>query len=136
MYLFNPENNTFNPYSLREQYEKYDNWPSSGVDVTEAVFTKYTQTPPEGKCLGHGEDGGPCWVDAPPLSHEQVVAQAEQQKSMLLAEVSAVIAPLADAQTGGYIDDDDVPRLTAWQKYRYALTKVDPAKPVWPEKPE
>ncbi|PCQ43990.1 tail fiber assembly protein [Citrobacter freundii] len=136
MYLFNPENNTFNPYSLREQYEQYGNWPSSGVDVTEDIFTKYTQTPPEGKCLGHDEDGGPCWVDVPPLSYEQVVSQAEQQKSMLLAEASAFIAPLADALAGGYIDDDDAPRLTAWQKYRYALTKVDPAKPIWPEKPE
>ncbi|MFT2716469.1 tail fiber assembly protein, partial [Enterobacter sp. 01-M-05-SI-ECC] len=29
----------------------------------------------------------------------------------------------------------DKPKLAAWQKYRYALTKVDPAKPVWPEMP-
>ncbi|WP_422613948.1 hypothetical protein [Citrobacter portucalensis] len=25
--------------------------------------------------------------------------------------------------------------MTAWQKYRYALTKVDLANPVWPEMP-
>ncbi|MGS3391041.1 tail fiber assembly protein [Citrobacter portucalensis] len=34
------------------------------------------------------------------------------------------------------MDDTDRPRLTAWQKYRYELTKIDPAKPEWPEKPE
>ncbi|MFK8926525.1 tail fiber assembly protein [Enterobacter sp. 04-C-01-SI_S15] len=33
------------------------------------------------------------------------------------------------------MDDADKPKLAAWQKYRYALTKVDPAKPVWPEMP-
>jgi hypothetical protein len=34
------------------------------------------------------------------------VAKAEQQKTALLAEASAIIAPLVDAQAGGYIDDE------------------------------
>ncbi|MDU1700615.1 MAG: tail fiber assembly protein, partial [Citrobacter freundii] len=42
---------------------------------------------------------------------------------------------LKDASDGGYIDDADRPILIAWQKYRYDLTKVDLAKPVWPTKP-
>ncbi|WP_368318742.1 tail fiber assembly protein [Escherichia coli] len=33
------------------------------------------------------------------------------------------------------MDDADKPKLVAWQKYRYDLTKVDPAKPIWPAKP-
>ncbi|WP_421746782.1 tail fiber assembly protein, partial [Citrobacter portucalensis] len=33
-------------------------------------------------------------------------------------------------------DDADKPKLVAWQKYRYELTKVDPGNPAWPTKPE
>ncbi|WHM95548.1 tail fiber assembly protein [Citrobacter freundii] len=67
------------------------------------------------------------------------VAEAEQQKNALLAEAMAIIAPLADAQAGGYIDDADVPRLAEWQRYRYKLTKVDTSTaPAFtlPPKPE
>lgn len=58
------------------------------------------------------------------------------RKSALISEATQIIAPLLDAKEGGYIDDADIPVLAAWQKYRYALTKVDPTKPVWPPKPE
>jgi hypothetical protein len=62
--------------------------------------------------------------------------EANRKKLTLLkADASQIIAPLLDAKDGNYIDDADIPVLIAWQKYRYALTKVDPAKPVWPEKP-
>ncbi|MCI1670723.1 MAG: tail fiber assembly protein [Citrobacter freundii] len=73
---------------------------------------------------------------APPVPPEQAVEQANNQKSALLAAASAVIAPLKDALDGGYIDEEDQPLLLAWQKYRYELTRVDPANPVWPAKPE
>ncbi|CNI78844.1 tail assembly chaperone gp38 [Yersinia pekkanenii] len=46
---------------------------------------------------------------------------------------------MRDAKDGGYIDDEDIPRLTAWQKYRYTLTKVDiSAAPdiEWPVAPQ
>ena len=72
-----------------------------------------------------GEDGNPAWSDIPPPSREEQIAVAEHQKAALLAEASAIIAPMADAQAGGYIDDADVPRLAEWQRYRYRLTKVD-----------
>lgn len=62
--------------------------------------------------------------------------EANRQKvTLLIAEASQIIAPLKDANEGGYIDDADKPKLTAWQKYRYDLTKVDPNKPTWPVKP-
>ncbi|EKN4209773.1 tail fiber assembly protein [Yersinia ruckeri] len=75
----------------------------------------------------------------PPPTHDDLVAEAERKKAALLAEASSVIAPLADALAGGYIDAVDEPRLVAWQKYRYALTKVDISTAPdieWPLKPE
>ncbi|MCX8305935.1 tail fiber assembly protein [Enterobacter pseudoroggenkampii] len=65
------------------------------------------------------------WITDVKAKHSADVEKAEQQKTALLAEASAIIAPLADAQVGGYIDDADIPRLTEWQRYRYKLTKID-----------
>ncbi|EKN4181780.1 tail fiber assembly protein [Yersinia ruckeri] len=74
----------------------------------------------------------------PPPTHDDLVAEAERRKVALLTEASFVIAPLADALVGGYIDAVDEPRLVAWQKHRYMLTKVDTSTTPdidWPEAP-
>ncbi|EKO8777463.1 tail fiber assembly protein [Salmonella enterica] len=68
---------------------------------------------------------GSQWVTDLKAQHAADVMAAEQTKTALLAEATAIIAPLADAQAGGYIDDADMPRLAEWQRYRYKLTKVD-----------
>lgn len=82
---------------------------------------------------------GSQWVTDSKAQHTADVAEAEQQKTALLAEATAIIAPLADAQAGGYIDDADVPLLAEWQRYRYKLTKVDISTApgiIFPPKPE
>ena len=79
------------------------------------------------------------WVTDKDAQHAADVAAAAKQKTTLLAEASAFIAPLADAAAGSYIDDTDKPTLAAWQRYRYELTKIDTsAAPVinWPVRPE
>ena len=75
------------------------------------------------------------WVTDASEQNESLTLSNTQKKAALILEASSYIAPLIDARDGGYIDDADIPMLAAWQKYRYALTKVDPAKPVWPELP-
>ncbi|MFZ4366412.1 tail fiber assembly protein [Citrobacter portucalensis] len=82
---------------------------------------------------------GSQWVTDPTARHAADVMAAEQTKAVLLAEATEIIAPLADAQAGGYIEDADVPRLTEWQRYRYKLTKVDTSiapDVTFPPKPE
>lgn len=76
------------------------------------------------------------WVTDASEQNEAITVSNTQQKVALILEASNYIAPMVDARDGGYIDDADVAVLAAWQKYRYALTKVDPAKPVWPARPE
>ncbi|HHG9999153.1 MULTISPECIES: tail fiber assembly protein [Yersinia] len=71
----------------------------------------------------------------PPPTPAELILIAQQKKAELIAHASEVIDPLRDAKDGGYIDDEDIPRLAAWQKYRYELTKVDPSKHEWPELP-
>lgn len=78
------------------------------------------------------------WETDTKAQHAAEVAEAEWRKNELLAEATAIITPLADAQAGGYIDDADVSRLAEWQRYRYKLTKVDTSTAPeisWPEPP-
>jgi len=138
-YFYSASSNAFYPDILEEDYVKSGTWPNDLVGVDGADYAAYSGAPPAGMMRGANADGTPCWVEIPPPTHEQLVEVAEQQKTALLAEATAVIAPLADAAAGGYIDDADKPKLAAWQRYRYELTKVDTGTaPVisWPVKPE
>lgn len=134
-YIWDAINIRLLAYLLKPEYVNKGMWPSDGVDVSYDVSEEYTGQPPTGKTLGVGDDGMPAWVDIPPPTQDELTAQAKAEKEGRIKEASNIIAPLKDALEGGYIDDDDKLKLTAWQKYRYELTKVDAVKPVWPEKP-
>ncbi|MEY1162549.1 tail fiber assembly protein [Providencia manganoxydans] len=74
----------------------------------------------------------------PPISKEQLIAEAEQQKQSLLAEANNAIAPLQDAVDLGMAIDEEEAQLTAWKKYRVLLNRVDISTAPeinWPEKP-
>lgn len=135
-YSFSPSRVAFYANDLREtHYEPLNAWPDDALEITDEIASVYmTNRIPSGKMLGT-VNGMPAWVDIPPPTAEELVAAAMAKKQKLLNEASQFIAPLKDALDGGYIDDEDKLKLTAWQKYRYELTKVDVAKPVWPEKP-
>lgn len=123
--LYSPSSNGFYDSRLLDEYNASNSLPNDVVEMTgDEATTYYMVTPPTGKRLG-GAEGRPAWVDVPPPAHAELVAIAEQRVKTLLAEATIIIGPLADAQAGGYIDDNDVPRLTEWQRYRYRLTKVD-----------
>lgn len=64
------------------------------------------------------------------------VALAELEKQRLLAEATAVIAPLQDAVDFGDATDEEAGKLTAWKKYRIMVNRVDTSNPVWPATPE
>ena len=81
----------------------------------------------------------PAWIDSPPLTQYELFNIAEQQKIKLISEASIIIEPMVDAKNGGYIEKEDIKRLDLWQRYRYALTKVDISLTPnieWPQKPE
>ncbi|WP_050692167.1 tail fiber assembly protein, partial [Yersinia pekkanenii] len=58
----------------------------------------------------------------PPPTPEELILLSQHKKTELIAHAAEVIAPMRDAKDGDYIDDEDIPRLAAWQKYRYDLT--------------
>ncbi|QZY66466.1 tail fiber assembly protein [Providencia rettgeri] len=81
-------------------------------------------------------------VDAylnPPVSKEQLIAEAEQQKQSFLAEANSAIAPLQDAVDLGMTTDEEKAKLTSWKTYRVLLNRVDTSLAPdidWPVKPE
>lgn len=113
-------------------YSTADGAPST-VDYIGHINDGYTQLPPSSQ---HDKWNGAAWVTDTDAQHAADTASNDAKKTALIYEATQFIAPLVDAKDGGYIDDADVTVLTAWQKYRYMLTKVDTAKPVWPDKPE
>lgn len=80
-------------------------------------------------------------VDAhlnPPISKEQLIAEAEQQKQLLLVEANNAIAPLQDAVDLDIATDEEQTQLTSWKKYRVLLNRADTSLAPnidWPEKP-
>ena len=133
--VYSPSENAIYPSALYSDYIAAGTWPKDGIFISDGDVRQFNGgNKPSGKMLGM-VDGKLAWVDLPPPTADELIAAATAKKGWLIAEASQVIAPLLDAKDGGYIDDADKPTLVAWQKYRYALTKVEPAKPVWPEKP-
>lgn len=136
-YIYSAKNNCFVESERIDYYESCGWDLSDAVDVDDSVFEEFTRDRTvDGLMREAGEDGLPVWADIPPRTAEELEADAESKKSSLISHATQVIAPLKDALDGGYIEDEDKPKLTSWQKYRYALTKVDTSNPQWPEKPE
>lgn len=132
--LFSASTVGFYDDDRKEAYERAGNWPDDLIEITHVLHLQFCGAAPSGKKLG-SVNGMPGWVDVPPLTAVELLAAVVIKKQSLISEANVVIAPLKDASDGGYIDAADAPRLDAWQRYRYALTKVDAANPVWPDKP-
>lgn len=80
-------------------------------------------------------------VDAhinPPVTKEQLIAQAESKKQVLIAEATTTIAPLQDAVDLDMATPEEEALLKEWKKYRVMLNRVDTslgADVVWPMPP-
>lgn len=80
-------------------------------------------------------------VDAhinPPVTKEQLIAQAESKKQRLLSEAAEAIAPLQDAVDLDMATPEEEALLKEWKIYRVLLNRVDTslgADVVWPTPP-
>lgn len=74
----------------------------------------------------------------PEVPHEDLVAQASQQKENLMAEASQQVSVLQDAVDLDMATDEEKAMLLVWKKYRVLLNRVDTklAPDIdWPEHP-
>ncbi|CFB67485.1 tail fiber assembly protein [Yersinia enterocolitica] len=109
------------------------------IDVTdEELSTYWKQSPPLRKMLG-AIGGRPAWVDLPPPTHEELIANADAKKIQLKAVADSEIEWRQDAVNDGSASDKEITALASWRKYRVALMRIDTSKasdidwPVFPE---
>lgn len=62
--------------------------------------------------------------------------QAELQKAALLSAAESVIQPLERAVRLNMATHEERARLESWERYSVLVSRVDTAKPKWPQKPE
>lgn len=62
--------------------------------------------------------------------------QAELQKAALLFAAESVIQPLERAVRLNMATNEERARLESWERYSVLVSRVDTAKPEWPQKPE
>ncbi|KZH81790.1 phage tail protein, partial [Escherichia coli] len=67
---------------------------------------------------------------------QELQQQAELQKAALLSEAESVIQPLERAVRLNMATDEERTRLESWERYSVMVSRVDTAKPEWPQKPE
>ncbi|WP_164716887.1 hypothetical protein [Cedecea lapagei] len=73
MYIYSPENNSFFPFGLKDDYEKSGIWPSDGVEVSDDIFLIYSGKPPAGKVRGPGNDNYPSWLNVAPIPDSEMM---------------------------------------------------------------
>ncbi|HCL5931464.1 TPA: tail fiber assembly protein [Citrobacter freundii] len=134
MYLFSPSTLGFYPIEMKEEYLINGSLPSDVVEVSDSVRNEYNFTPPEGKQLSSSQNM-PIWIDIPPATREELIADAEREKLRLKAVADDEISWRQDAVDAGIATAEETAALSEWKKYRVMLMRVDTAKPVWPTPP-
>ncbi|MBW5825230.1 tail fiber assembly protein [Yersinia kristensenii] len=138
-YLWSAKNSAFILDVMKSEYEK-KGWDFSDArQIEDDIITEFMGEQPAGKIRAAGADGLPCWVDTPPLSHEELVANAKAKKGQLKTVADSEISWLQDAVDEENSESDEVVALAAWKKYRVLLMRIDTSKAPdieWPVAPE
>ncbi|HGW3964987.1 TPA: tail fiber assembly protein [Citrobacter freundii] len=139
-YIWDVTNVRLLAYLLKDEYEAAGMWPENGIDVSDEVAAEFTGQPPEGKTIGVGADGMPAWVDMPPPSHDELVAQAdaEKQARIDLANDYMNSKQWPGKAAIGRLKGDELAQYNLWLDYLDALEAVDTSSAPdikWPTPP-
>ncbi|KLG02818.1 tail fiber assembly protein [Enterobacter asburiae] len=114
--------------------------PDESTEISVEIYYEFAGMAwPEGKMLRADSAGMPVWADAPPLTHEEEVAVAEQQRQQLLLKADEVTADWRIELILGDINEQDKEKLSAWMDYKKKIKAVDTSTAPdidWPTQPE
>lgn len=139
-YLWSAKNSVFILEEMKEQYEK------KGWDLTDLrqldddIVMKFMSEQPAGKIRETGADGLPCWVNVPPLSHDEEAEAALMQKQTLIDQANNYMngKQWPGKAALGRLKSEEVIQYNSWLDYLDALEVVDTssARDInWPESP-
>lgn len=133
--VYSPSENAVYNALLYDNYIKAGTWPTDAIQISDEDAIKFSGgNKPAGKMLAM-IDGLLMWVDEPPLSPDQLKADAENMKSTLRAKADAEINWRQDAVDVDEATEKEAADLILWKKYRILLMRVDTSKPEWPALP-
>lgn len=118
--------------------EEYKEIPEGAIAVSAENFFKAMNRKP-GETFTVDDEGNVDIVPVPPITSEQIVAQAEHQRGVLRATADAEIAWRQDAVDADIATDEETAALAEWKKYRVLLMRVDTTTApeiTWPEQPK
>lgn len=113
--------------------------PTDAVEISEDVYLSLLEGQSKGKFISADSAGTPVLTDPPEPTQVELVAQAEDKRSVLMEEANASITPLQDAADLDIATDEEMESLRAWKRYRVLLNRIDTSKVPdieWPDKPE
>lgn len=139
-YVYSATSNAFYPMSLKSSYEATGDWPVDGVVVDEDVFATYTGIPQPGNIRGSDKNGHPVWISTPPLTYEQQIAVAENEKASRIAEANNFMnsKQWPGKVAIGRLKGDELAQYNLWLDYLDELEKIDTSTVsyvTWPEPP-
>lgn len=112
--------------------------PADAVEISEELYFSLLEGQSTGKVIAANLAGNPILTDPPEPTAEELVAQAEETRTVLMKEANARIIPLQDAFDLGQETDEEKKLFLAWKKYRVLLNRVDTETAPdieWPELP-
>lgn len=118
--------------------ENYTHIPNDAIKVEAKEFAKAMNRKP-GESFSVDENGVVIIMSAPPVSQEQLIAQAEYERSVLMARADSEISWRQGAVDEGMATKEETAALSEWKKYRVLLMRVDTTTAPnisWPVKPE
>lgn len=137
-YLYSAVENRFYPYALKEAYEQSGIWPDKGVIINDEKFQSLIN-PAEGKQVSSGPGGYPVLIDMPPLSSEQIRAEAELERKVLLEVANSTILPWQVKIMLGRASEEVESNLNKWLDYMDAVLETETSttsKTKWPSTPQ
>ncbi|WP_213715031.1 tail fiber assembly protein [Cedecea lapagei] len=140
--VYSPGEHAIYPVVLYEEYKRRGTWPADGIEISDADAIKFNgSNEPSGKYVGQDENGKLCWIDrpAPVLTHDELVARAEQQRQGLIdAAMLSISVIQLKMQAQRKLTPGETTKLNATLDYIDTLTAMDTtAAPdiKWPEMP-
>lgn len=124
-YIYSARDNAFYSIELKINYDLAGTWPKDGVIVSDDVFNEYSGLPPDDKIRWSNDDGMPCWIDIPPLTHDELVQIAENEKQHLLFTAQQTISIWQTKLQLSRITDDEKRQLNLWLDYIDAVNAID-----------
>ncbi|MDM2834893.1 tail fiber assembly protein [Citrobacter sp. Cpo091] len=140
-YAYSPTSNLFYPVALRADYEKASSWPGDPVGVSDEIYFEYSGIPPEGKIRRSDANGIPFWIDAPSKSKEDLIAEAEKFRQVLIAQANDYMnsKQWPGKAAIGRLKGDELAQYNLWLDYLDILdvmTISDVDAISWPAPPE